>query len=53
MVRRFSSHFLKFCDAYAYKSEKTDFLKWIFYKGLLISKLDIYKCPFSKKFTLL
>ena len=53
MVRRFSSHFIKFYDAYAYKNEKKDFFKRIFYKGLPISKLDIYKCPFSKKFTLL
>jgi hypothetical protein len=49
MVRRFFSHFFIFCYAYAYKSKKRDFLKRIFYKGLLISKLDIYKCPKTKK----
>jgi hypothetical protein len=49
MVRRFFSHFFIFSYAYDYKSEKKDFLKRIFYKGLLISKLDIYKCPKTKK----
>jgi hypothetical protein len=49
MVRHFLSHFLNFYYAYAYKSEKRDIFKRIFYKGLSISKLDIYKCPFSKK----
>jgi len=49
MVRRFLGHFIKLCYAYAYKSEKTVFFKKIFYKGLPISKMDIYKCPKTKK----
>jgi hypothetical protein len=49
MVRRFSSHFIKICYAYAYKSEKSALFKRIFYKGLPISKMDIYKCPKTKK----
>jgi hypothetical protein len=53
MVRRFLSHFIKLCYAYAYKSKKTVFFKRIFYKGLLISKMDIYKCPKTKKIMLL
>jgi hypothetical protein len=53
MVRRFLSHFINFCYAYAYKSEKSALFKRIFYKGLLISKMDIYKCPKTKKIMLL
>jgi hypothetical protein len=53
MVRRFLSHFLNFYYAYAYKSEKSALFKRIFYKGLLISKMDIYKCPKTKKIMLL
>jgi len=53
MVRRFLIHFVYFCYDYAYKSEKTALFKRIFYKGLLISKMDIYKCPKTKKIMLL
>jgi hypothetical protein len=53
MVRHFLSHFLNFCYAYAYKSGKSALFKRIFYKGLLISKMDIYKCPKTKKIMLL
>ena len=49
MVRRFLSQILNFCYAYAYKSEKKGLFKRIFYKGLPISKMDIYKCPKTKK----
>jgi hypothetical protein len=53
MVRRFLSQFINFCYAYAYKSKKTALFKRIFYKGSLISKMDIYKCPKTKKIMLL
>ena len=53
MVRSFLSHFINLCYGYAYKSEKTVFFKRIFYKGLPISKMDIYKCPKTKKIMLL
>ena len=53
MVRHFLSHFIKLCYAYDYKSEKSALFKRIFYKGLLISKMDIYKCPKTKKIMLL
>jgi hypothetical protein len=35
------------------KVKKRSFFKRIFYKGLLISKMDIYKCPKTKKMMLL
>jgi hypothetical protein len=35
------------------KVKKTALFKRIFYKGLLISKMDIYKCPKTKKIMLL
>jgi len=49
MVRPFFSQFIKLYYAYAYKSEKIGLFKRIFYKGLPISKMDIYKCPKTKK----
>ena len=48
MVRRFSSHFIKFYDAYAYKNEKRTFSKEFSIKGCLFQNWTFINVHFRK-----